>query len=297
MRHLKTATTLTLLGALTLTGCATSQQLVDDIASSSPTTTASDASTSPGTTESAPTADAASSTEAGTALDSATYAETVDALEHIETLPDIPSTDPDDATYNEQIPKYDRVPQFGQAWSDDQDAPGGHNGCDTRNDVLAAQLDNIEMRDNSDCVVASGTYIEPYFGTEETFVRGEDTATQDEIDHVFPLSLGWRMGAWQWDQDKRVAFANDLDLNLQVTTRAVNSGGHDVDNDTYNDRKDLGEYPGKSDLAGYQWIEWITDPNRACQFASKYTLTAQHYELPILEQDKAAFQDALTQCQ
>ena len=29
---------------------------------------------------------------------------------------------------------------FGTEWSDDTDAPQGHNGCDTRNDVLAASL-------------------------------------------------------------------------------------------------------------------------------------------------------------
>jgi len=29
---------------------------------------------------------------------------------------------------------------FGEAWDDDNDAPGGHNGCDTRNDVLRRDL-------------------------------------------------------------------------------------------------------------------------------------------------------------
>src|SRR5664280_3577045 len=32
---------------------------------------------------------------------------------------------------------------FGPAWSDDTTAAGGHNGCDTRNDVLAGQLQDV----------------------------------------------------------------------------------------------------------------------------------------------------------
>ena len=32
---------------------------------------------------------------------------------------------------------------FGPAWTDDTAAPGGHNGCDTRDDVLRAQLADV----------------------------------------------------------------------------------------------------------------------------------------------------------
>lgn len=241
-----------------------------------------------------PTAD--DGTIPGEKLDAATLSEATAALATIETIEDIPSADPDSSTYDERIPEYDRIPQFGQAWSDDHSAPGRHNGCDTRNDVLIRQLDEPTMRDDSGCVVQSGTYIEPYFGTEETFTRGEPQDEQEEIDHVISLSQAWYTGAWDWDQDKRVSFANDLKRNLLLTTHAANAGGNDVDDDGYKDRKDLGEYPGKMALAGYQWIEWLPDTNRSCQYAARYTMVADYYDLPILEQDKEAFEQLFEQC-
>ena len=48
--------------------------------------------------------------------------------------------------------------QFGQAWSDDVNVPDGHNGCDTRNDILRRDLTSITFKPNtSGCVVARGT--------------------------------------------------------------------------------------------------------------------------------------------
>ena len=40
-----------------------------------------------------------------------------------------------------RIRGYDyRRAAFGDSWTDDTDAPGGHNGCDTRNDILDRDL-------------------------------------------------------------------------------------------------------------------------------------------------------------
>ena len=40
-----------------------------------------------------------------------------------------------------RIHRYDyRRAAFGDAWTDDTDAPGGHNGCDTRDDILNRDL-------------------------------------------------------------------------------------------------------------------------------------------------------------
>ena len=40
---------------------------------------------------------------------------------------------------------YDRE-LFGQTWSDDVTVPDGHNGCDTRNDILRRALADIEIK-------------------------------------------------------------------------------------------------------------------------------------------------------
>ena len=36
--------------------------------------------------------------------------------------------------------------QFGDAWTDDVDVAGGHNGCDTRNDILGRDLVQITVK-------------------------------------------------------------------------------------------------------------------------------------------------------
>lgn len=186
---------------------------------------------------------------------------------------------------------------FGPSWHDDNGFRGtGRNGCDTRNDVLAEQLKSPQMKGGSDCTVASGTYVEPYFGTTEQFVRGEPTDEQDEIDHVFALRAAWDMGASDWTTEQRQVFANDTELNLLVSTRAANSGGKDVDGDGYTDRKDLGEYPGKSAKTAGEWLEWMTDEQRACNFAARYTLVAERYGLNVTESDATAMTEAFKHC-
>lgn len=184
---------------------------------------------------------------------------------------------------------------FGPRWTDDQTAPLGHNGCDTRNDVLAQQLDNIEYKEGSDCVVVSGTYVEPYFGTEEEFIKGEPHDEQDEIDHIIPLALAWDLGMHDMDIEVRTELANDAEYNLVVSTNAANAGGNDINGDGEYDAS-KGEYSGKSDLAAFEWLPYLTDTGRACDFSARYVLTADRYSLPILDADKEAIEEAFSRC-
>ena len=81
--------------------------------------------------------------------------------------------------------------QFGAAWADVD-----HNGCDTRNDILNRDLTDKTYKANThDCVVASGVLQDPYTGTRIDFVRGQDTSTAVQIDHVVALSDAWQKGA------------------------------------------------------------------------------------------------------
>ena len=70
-----------------------------------------------------------------------------------------------------RIRQYDyRRDAFGDSWTDDNPAPGGHNGCDTRNDVLTAQLAAVQYRGTSKCVVIAGTLLaDPYTGRRIEF--------------------------------------------------------------------------------------------------------------------------------
>lgn len=119
--------------------------------------------------------------------------------------------------------------QFGDAWSDDVTVPGGHNGCDTRNDVLHQQLTDITVKPGSNgCAVLSGVLDDPYTGTTVEFRRGPDSSAQVQIDHVVALSDAWQTGAQQWDEATRRNFANDP-LNLQATLGWVNQEKGDSD--------------------------------------------------------------------
>ncbi|MDF0532117.1 HNH endonuclease family protein [Tsukamurella sp. 8F] len=105
---------------------------------------------------------------------------------------------------------YRRV-AFGEAWTDDQDALLGGNGCDTRNDVLDRDLAEKTYVEIRSCprAVASGVLADPYTGARVRFQRGPKTSAKVQIDHVVALAYAWDMGAYAWDDAKRTRLAND----------------------------------------------------------------------------------------
>ncbi|NMD97258.1 DUF1524 domain-containing protein [Rhodococcus sp. BL-253-APC-6A1W] len=139
-----------------------------------------------------------------------------------------------------EIPIKGRAPKtgydrdlFGQAWSDDVSVEFGHNGCDTRNDILRRDLVDIAYKPGTrDCVVASGTLHDVYTGTTIAFTRGQDTSTAVQIDHVVALSDAWQKGAQQLDPETRANFANDP-RNLQAVDGPTNSRKGDGDAATW----------------------------------------------------------------
>ena len=81
--------------------------------------------------------------------------------------------------------------EFGQAWSDDVTVDFGHNGCDTRNDILRRDLDSESLvlkEGTHDCVALSGTLHDPYSGQDIEFQRGAQTSSAVQIDHVVALA-------------------------------------------------------------------------------------------------------------
>ncbi|AZG48061.1 hypothetical protein D7316_04674 [Gordonia insulae] len=112
--------------------------------------------------------------------------------------------------------------QFGQSWTDDVTVAGGHNGCDTRNDILRRDLAPIVLKPGSNgCAVLSGTLDDPYTATRIQFMRGKTTSSAVQIDHVVALSDAWQKGAQQLSPMERRNFANDP-RNLQATDGAAN---------------------------------------------------------------------------
>ncbi|MFC8045105.1 HNH endonuclease family protein [Nocardia sp. NPDC057353] len=162
---------------------------------------------------------------------------------------------------------------FGESWTDASDAPGGRDGCDTRNNVLAAQLEGVRFRPGTrNCVVEAGGLADPYTGAHIAFDRADARAVQ--IDHVFPLAAAWDLGAAAWPQPRRVRFANDVTVNLVATSGAVNQA--------------------KSDGTPGEWLPPAASGH--CFYAGKYLTVAVDYDLPVTAADSAALRDIAGRC-
>ncbi|MFQ4149615.1 HNH endonuclease family protein [Arthrobacter sp. LAPM80] len=116
---------------------------------------------------------------------------------------------------------------FGEAWLD-ADA----NGCDTRNDILRRDLQDVTFVDSSPCLVASGRLDEPYTGREVRFRRGKDSSGTVQIDHVVALGNAWQTGAGALTPMQRQSLANDP-LNLLAVDGPANQEKSDADAATW----------------------------------------------------------------
>jgi hypothetical protein len=118
--------------------------------------------------------------------------------------------------------------EFGPAWADVD-----RNGCDTRNDILARDLESETFKPGTqNCVVATGTLADRYTGTTINFVRGNTTSTAVQIDHLVALSDAWQKGAQQLSADQRKQLANDP-LNLMAADGPTNGAKGDKDAATW----------------------------------------------------------------
>lgn len=118
--------------------------------------------------------------------------------------------------------------RFGQAWADVD-----HNGCDTRNDILARDLTSTTRKPGTrDCVVLAGLLHDPYTGRDIPFVRGPSSSSTVQIDHVVALGDAWQTGAQQLDPTGRERFANDP-LELLAVDGPINQAKGDGDAATW----------------------------------------------------------------
>ncbi|MCX4092931.1 HNH endonuclease family protein [Nocardia sp. alder85J] len=115
--------------------------------------------------------------------------------------------------------------KFGTAWTDDNDAPGGHNKCDTRNDILRRDLTDVAPA--AGCQIQSGTLHDPYTGKTIGFERGPKSTTV-QIDHMVPLGDAWETGAQQLSVAQRTSLANDP-RNLMAVDGPTNEAKGDGD--------------------------------------------------------------------
>jgi hypothetical protein len=158
---------------------------------------------------------------------------------------------------------------FGQTWADVD-----RNGCDTRNDILKRDLSDAVIKPGTfDCKVLSGALIDPFSGNSLSFVSGETTSFEVQIDHIVPLSWAWQNGASKWTDERRTAFANDP-LNLLAVDGSLNMS--------------------KSDSGPSEWLP----PNQPfhCDYAQHYGSVLVEYDLAIPRADLATLLELLGRC-
>jgi hypothetical protein len=162
--------------------------------------------------------------------------------------------------------------QFGEAWSDDVNVEFGHNGCNTRDDILRRDLKNLVVRPFT-CFAQSGTLVDPYTGATIDFLRGPRTSDSIEIDHVVSLADAWYKGARAWDPQRRLDFANDPRNLLAVSPQA------------------------NFDKAFRDASGWLP-PNAAfrCEFVARQVEVKTAYGLWLSAKEKRAMTDVLSGC-
>ncbi|WP_134767461.1 HNH endonuclease family protein [Nocardioides sp. 1609] len=173
------------------------------------------------------------------------------------------------------VPGYDREcgPDggcvFGTDWSDDTDAPDGHNGCDTRNDVLGATLRDVRFSERSpDCDVVAGILDDPYTGGRLDYAT---EGSQIHVDHLFPLAAAWDLGAAGWSAAERARFANDTDLELVAVDGTANLQ--------------------KGDSTPASWLPPAT--TYRCTYVTSYLEVAHAYDLAITATDVRVIEPVL----
>ncbi|MFT3659870.1 MAG: DUF1524 domain-containing protein [Gordonia sp. (in: high G+C Gram-positive bacteria)] len=163
---------------------------------------------------------------------------------------------------------------FGRGWSDDVDVEFGHNGCDTRNDILRRDLTGVVSKAGTrDCIITAGTLRDPYTGKTISFARGEKSSQAVQIDHVVALSDAWQKGAQQLSSGERRAFANDP-RNLLAVDGPTNQS--------------------KSDGDAATWLP----PNRSyrCTYVARQIEVKAAYRLWVTSGEKTVMERLLTGC-
>jgi hypothetical protein len=164
---------------------------------------------------------------------------------------------------------------FGESWTDDNPAPGGHNGCDTRNDILDRDLVDKTYVSIKRCptAVATGTLHDPYTNDTVAFVRGAQIGAAVQIDHIVPLALAWDLGARAWPEDVRLRFANDP-ANLLAVEGQANQD--------------------KGDKEPAVWMP--ANIAFRCQYAVQFVAVLRGYGLPIDAPSATALRQAADTC-
>jgi hypothetical protein len=156
--------------------------------------------------------------------------------------------------------------QFGDSWEQ-------VGQCDVRNHILKRDMTDVKTMSDTDCTVLSGILDDPYTGKKISFVRGKDTSSDVQIDHVVALSDAWQKGAQQLSRELRIQLANDP-LELLAVDGPANQQ--------------------KSDGDAATWLP-SNKPYR-CRYVARQIAVKLKYALWVTQAEHDAIENVLSTC-
>ncbi|WP_093837590.1 HNH endonuclease family protein [Streptomyces aidingensis] len=140
------------------------------------------------------------------------------------------------------------------------------DGCTARQVVLLRSGKDVQTGD--DCQPDSGEWYSVYDGETLTSAREVD------IDHMVPLAAAWRSGADEWDEERREAFANDLENPQLIAVSAASNRSK-----------------GDQDPADWQPAEAFW-----CEYGLAWTAVKHTYGLTVHEDERDMLGKMLDTC-
>ena len=165
-------------------------------------------------------------------------------------------------------PKYHQQKYYRKLFYDDWGTNSG--GCSMREVILNRDLTDTKLKG---CKVQSGTLNDPYTGQTIQFLRGQNTSSAIQIDHVVALSNAWATGAYALDADTRYALSQDP-LNLLAVDGPANQEKLDQDAST--------------------WLP--SNESFRCQYVARQISVKYKYHLWVTPEEKSAMQKVLALC-
>ncbi|WP_235736729.1 HNH endonuclease family protein [Nocardioides alcanivorans] len=162
---------------------------------------------------------------------------------------------------------------FGRSWTD---VDG--NGCNQRDDVLLRDAlpgtATTQRQGRCDHDVLAGEWIDPYTGKQLVFTDLKDPrqAQGVQIDHVVPLAEAWVSGAAEWDDRRRLEFANDL-------PGLVASDG-----------------PTNASKSSHDPAAWRPRQPHQCDYARRWIAVKQRWDLGADASERRALTEMLNLC-
>lgn len=142
---------------------------------------------------------------------------------------------------------------------------------DTRAEALIAEsLATVIFASDEECRVTGGEWLGPWSG--EVFTDAGDV----DIDHHVPLGHAHESGGWDWDKERKRAYANDLTHapSLQATSASVNRAKGKQPPDQWR----------PEDAAGW------------CRYAADWVSVKAQWELTVSRAEVGALREMLDTC-